>query len=286
MTSQMMANLLPIKSLEAYIHRVEQIPMLSPEQEKGLAIAYRDNDDLAAAQQLVLAHLRYVVRVAKGFQGYGLPLADLIQEGAIGLMKAVKQFQPAQGVRLVTFAVYWIKSEIHEFVIRNWRIVKMATTKAQRKCFFNIRSQKDTLRCFTAQEVQEVAADLGVKPETVRQMEQRFSAPDVAFDPLDTDDDDSSAFLAPAQHLSLTGANPIEILEAQEKALRKTKLMQALEHLDARAQDILQKRWLSDQKTPFKSLSATHGISIERVRQIEKSAIGTLTHILNSDTSI
>ncbi|MAZ43627.1 MAG: RNA polymerase sigma factor RpoH [Legionellales bacterium] len=275
--------MLPINSLDSYIARVEQIPMLSAEQEQALAVQYHEKGDLEAAQKLVLSHLRYVVRIAKGYQGYGLALSDMVQEGAVGLMKAVKQFNPSQGVRLVTFAVYWIKSEIHEFVIRNWRIVKMATTKAQRKCFFNLRSSKNELRCFTEKEIHEVADDLGVKPETVRQMEARFAATDVAFDPIVNDEDDEPKALSPAQVLSIEHADPQSIIEQEQKNNRLAQVKQALDILDARSREILSERSLSEKKTSLKMLAERFGISIERVRQLEQQAISQLKAALNED---
>lgn len=274
--------MLPINSLDSYIARVEQIPMLSAEQERALAVQYHESGDLAAAQKLVLSHLRYVVRIAKGYQGYGLGLSDMVQEGAVGLMKAVKHFDPSQGVRLVTFAVYWIKSEIHDFVIRNWRIVKMATTKAQRKCFFNLRSRKNELRCFSEKEIHEVAEDLGVKPETVRQMEARFAAQDVAFDPL-TDEDSDNKTLAPAQMLALEKADPQIILDEEEKNQRLDHVKQAMNSLDDRSIEILRSRWLSEKKTSLKVLAERFSISIERVRQLEQQAIAQLREHLEQE---
>lgn len=276
---QLAIKSLPINSLDSYLAQVNQIPVLSAQQEHALAVSYQESGDLQAAQQLVISHLRYVVRIARGYQGYGLQLADLIQEGTLGLMKAVKRFDPGQGVRLASFAVHWIKSEIHDFVIRHWRIVKVATTKAQRKCFFNLRSQKKRLGWFTQEEVEAVAADLGVKPEEVLEMEQRLQAQDAAYDGFDSIDDD-------AQHampvLPAPTPNPMDEVCAQRDFSREA-LMQAIAKLDERSQQILQARWLAEPAVPLKALAEKFGISIERVRQVEKAAIGRLTEILKRD---
>lgn len=266
----------PTTSLDAYLAKVYQIPMLTAEEELHLATRLRDENDLFAAKQLVLPHLRYVVRVARGYLGYGLPLNDLIQEGNIGLMKAVKRFDPNVGVRLVTFAMHWIKAEIHEFVLRNWRIVKVATTKAQRKLFFNLRQMKKHLGWLTPDEVSEMAKDLRVKPETVREMEMRLSTSDAAFDGHPDEDDDKTHF-APAMYLEDTHANPLHQLEANDGAEKSHAALQnALMQLDERSQDILQTRWLADEKATLQELADKYQVSAERIRQLEKMAMQKL----------
>lgn len=264
---------LPISSADAYVHYVNQIPLLTLEEELALATRLHTQNDLAAAKQLVLAHLRYVVRVARGYLGYGLPLGDLIQEGNIGLMKAVKRFNPNVGARLVTFAMHWIKAEIHEFVLRNWRIVKIATTKAQRKLFFNLRSMKKHLGWLTQQEVTEVAKDLRVKPETVREMEMRLSMADTSFDgPME--EDEEQAHFAPAGYLEDHRYNPAQQLEATDgSAQTQTALQEALLKLDDRSQEILQARWLAEEKATLQELADKYQVSAERIRQLEKNAM-------------
>lgn len=270
---------LPVNSLDSYIYRVNQIPMLSEQEELDLGHRLHQNNDLDAAKQLVMAHLRYVVRVAKSFSGYGLALADLIQEGNIGLMKAVKRFNPDLKVRLVSFAVHWIKAEIHEFVLKNWRIVKVATTKAQRKLFFKLRSAKKYLGWFTNAEINAVAKDLEVKPETVREMEMRLHANDAAFDGFATGEDEDA--FAPAQYLEDKSLNPAFLLETDRtNELQQTALYEALQGLDARSQDILQTRWLNDEKATLHDLAAKYNISAERVRQLEKAAMAKLKAVL------
>ena len=273
-TSLQLADVrLPIGSIEAYLHYINQIPMLTPEEELEMARRLQKDNDLPAARRLVLAHLRYVARVAKGYLGYGLPLADLIQEGNIGLMKAVKRFNPEMGVRLVTFAMHWIKAEIHEYILRNWRIVKIATTKAQRKLFFNLRSLKKRLGWMTQDEVNDVAKDLGVKPETVREMEMRLSNSDTAFDAADTDDDD----LAPAAYLEDHRYNPATQNEQTESSNLTSETMRfALAKLDERSQDIIRARWLDEKKQTLEDLAEKYHISAERVRQLEKNAMTKL----------
>lgn len=269
----------PIGSLDAYIHRVNQIPMLTAEEEIQFANRFRDEGDLDGARQLVLAHLRYVVRVARGYLGYGLPLGDLIQEGNVGLMKAVKRFDPSMGVRLVSFAVHWIKAEIHEYVLHNWRIVKVATTKAQRKLFFNLRHMKKRLGWFTHEEVNAVAQDLGVTCEDVLVMEQRLNAMDPSFDPDDADDDDStSRHLVPAHYLQAANSDPAHLVEQADSGEQNTdKLYLALAQLDERSQDILQQRWLAGEKAvTLHTLADRYGVSAERVRQLEKNAMKKL----------
>jgi RNA polymerase sigma-32 factor len=272
---------LPISSIEAYLHYINQVPMLTAEEELALAIRLRESGDLAAAKRLIMAHLRYVARVAKGYLGYGLPLADLVQEGNIGLMKAVKRFNPDMGVRLVTFAMHWIKAEIHEYILRNWRIVKVATTKAQRKLFFNLRSMKKHLGWMTAQEVNDVASDLGVKPETVREMEMRMAASDAAFDAQDSDDDDFN--FAPAGFLEDHRYNPADQMEKSDwNDQSGDTIYQALNQLDERSQDIIRTRWLDENKLTLQELADKYQISAERVRQLEKNAMGKLRAAFDS----
>lgn len=272
---------LPVSSIEAYLHQVNQIPMLTAEEEFELAVRLQKNNELAAAKRLILAHLRYVARVAKGYLGYGLPLADLVQEGNIGLMKAVKRFNPDMGVRLVTFAMHWIKAEIHEYILRNWRIVKIATTKAQRKLFFNLRNLKKHLGWMTQQEVDEVAKDLGVKPETVREMELRLATSDMAFDAHD--DDDEPNFLAPVAFLEDHRSNPAQELEKTNWSEQSSDMIyQALDQLDERSQDIIRTRWLDESKLTLQDLADKYQISAERVRQLEKNAMQKLRHAVEA----
>lgn len=266
---------LPVSSIEAYLHYVNQIPLLTQEEELDLAARLQSSNDLAAAKRLILAHLRYVVRVAKGYLGYGLPLADLVQEGNIGLMKAVRRFNPNMGVRLVTFAMHWIKAEIHEYILRNWRIVKVATTKAQRKLFFNLRSMKKHLGWMTTQEVNDIAKDLKVKPETVREMEMRLATSDTAFDAHDDDDEDSH--FAPAAYLEDHRYNPSQQLEQTDWTDQSNhSIYQALDQLDERSQDIIRTRWLDENKLTLQDLADKYQISAERVRQLEKNAMNKL----------
>jgi RNA polymerase sigma-32 factor len=274
--SKELALTLPSGSMDAYISAAFQLPMLSAEEEHSLAIRLRDQQDLEAAQQLILSHIRFVVRIARNYAGYGLALPDLIQEGTVGLMKAVKRFDPDMGVRLVSFAVHWIKAEIHEYILKNWRIVKVATTKAQRKLFFNLRSSKKRLGWFTSQEVAEVAGDLGVKPETVLEMESRLSGHDIAFDgPLQDNDDPVVA--TPAGYLSDLRMEPSRLLEASDsESHMNQRLADALERLDQRSREILQARWLGDGKSTLHELADRFQVSAERIRQIEKSAMNKL----------
>ncbi len=269
---------LPIGNLDAYIYQVNQIPMLSAEEEHDCAVRFQQDGDLEGARRLVLAHLRYVVRVARGYLGYGLPLSDLIQEGNVGLMKAVKRFDPKLGVRLVSFAVHWIKAEIHEFVLHNWRIVKIATTKAQRKLFFNMRQMKKRLGWMSREEVDAVASDLGVSREDVLVMEQRLNAMDASFDPLETDDDNQNSYQSPSDYLHDSKNDPAALFEAASSGTqRHERLHLALERLDERSQDILQQRWLSEDKTAtLHTLAEKYGVSAERVRQLEKNAMKKL----------
>ncbi len=261
--------------LEAYIQSVYSIPMLSAEREHELAVRLHEHNDLSAAQELIMSHLRFVIHVAKGYAGYGLPQADLIQEGNIGLMKAVKRFDPNVGVRLVSFAVHWIKAEIHEYVLRNWRIVKVATTKAQRKLFFNLRKNKKRLGWFSHDEVSTVADELGVSEKDVLEMESRLSHQDQAFE-ISVDDDDSTSF-APAQYLEDASSDLAETIENENwEDHAQQKLNTALLTLDERSQDIIKTRWLDDGKSTLQDLADKYGISAERVRQLEKNAMKKL----------
>lgn len=272
---------LPISSLEAYLLHVNQIPMLTQEEELELARKLQKDNDLASAKRLILSHLRYVARVAKGYLGYGLPLADLIQEGNIGLMKAVKRFNPEIGVRLVTFAMHWIKAEIHEFILRNWRIVKVATTKAQRKLFFNLRHLKKHLGWMSHREVLEVAKDLGVKPETVREMEKRLSTSDASFDAHPDEEEDGG--FAPAGFLEDHQFNPARQLENSDWQVQSSdSIHQALAMLDERSQDIIRSRWLNEHKLTLQDLANKYQISAERVRQLEKNAMTKLRGAVES----
>jgi RNA polymerase sigma-32 factor len=275
-------NPLPTGSMDAYVSAAFQLPMLTEEQEHALAVRLRERQDLDAARQLVMAHLRFVVRIARGYNGYGLPQHDLIQEGTVGLMKAVRRFDPDVGVRLVSFAVHWIKAEIHEYILRNWRIVKVATTKAQRKLFFNLRSSKKRLGWFSREEVEGVAEDLGVKPETVLEMEARMSSQDVAFDMSDSDDDEGSSAFAPAAYLADMRDEPASQLEtADSEAYQQQQLTQALAELDERSRDILQRRWLNEHKATLHELADTYGVSAERIRQLEKNALNKLRNVIS-----
>lgn len=270
--------LVPGANLEAYVNTVNSIPLLTPEQERELAESLYYEQDLGAARQMVLAHLRFVVHIARSYSGYGLAQADLIQEGNVGLMKAVKRFNPEMGVRLVSFAVHWIKAEIHEFILRNWRIVKVATTKAQRKLFFNLRSQKKRLAWLNNDEVHRVAESLGVEPREVREMESRLTGHDMAFDPAAEADDDS-AFQSPANYLEDHRYDPARQLEDADWTDNSTSnLHEALEVLDDRSRDILYlyQRWLAEDKATLHDLAQKYNVSAERIRQLEKSAMNKL----------
>jgi RNA polymerase sigma-32 factor len=270
---------LPSGSLEAYIQAVNQIPVLSAAEERELALRFRLHNDIDAARRLVLSHLRFVVRVARGYTGYGLPQADLIQEGNIGLMKAVKRFDPEIGVRLISFAVHWIRAEMHEFILRNWRIVKIATTKAQRKLFFNLRSAKKRLGWLNHDEVAAVADDLGVSTTDVLEMEKRLSSHDESFDaPSSTDNhDDDAEYSIPAGYLEDQRPNPEQEMELQQKeTLEQDKLLAALNSLDERNKTIIQKRWLCEAKSTLHDLAVEFGVSTERVRQLEQNALKKL----------
>ena len=263
-------------SLGSYLHTIGAISVLSREDEVALAIRYRTDTDLDAARQLVLSHLRFVVHIARGYQGYGLQLGDLIQEGNIGLMKAVKRFDPDVGVRLVSFAVHWIRAEIHEFVLRNWRIVKVATTKAQRKLFFNLRKAKKNLGWLSHEETLAVASDLGVSEREVTEMEKRLAARDMSFDPAPDNGDDEHSY-SPAAYLKGPAPDPAEAVEKSDWASNASdRLSSAMQQLDERSRDIMMRRWLSEDKDTLQTLADENGVSAERIRQIESNAIKTL----------
>ncbi len=282
MSNALVANNLPIPSLQlgaigsldAYIGGVHQIPVLTVEDEQRLARRLRDDNDLQAAQELILSHLRFVIHVARGYSGYGLPLGDLIQEGNIGLMKAVKRFDPNVGVRLVSFAVHWIRAEMHEFIIKNWRIVKVATTKAQRKLFFNLRKSKKRLGWLNAAEVSAVAKDLNVSEREVLEMESRLSGRDIGFDAPD-DNDDDHAPPAPANYLVAHAEGPADTYEAADSESSKLELLrEGMARLDARSRDIIRRRWLDDEsKVTLQELADEYGVSAERIRQVESNAL-------------
>jgi RNA polymerase sigma-32 factor len=266
----------PTGNLESYIQATRSIHMLNAEEENALATRLQEEGDLEAAQQLVLSHLRFVVHIARGYSGYGLPQADLIQEGNIGLMKAVKRFDPTVGVRLVSFAVYWIRAEIHEFILRNWRIVKVATTKAQRKLFFNLRSSKTRLGWFNQEEVERVAKDLGVSPQDVLEMESRMSGQDITFDAPD-DEEERGYIASPVNYLEDLSQEPSRVVEADNWASHnQQQLSTALTTLDDRSRDIIQQRWLSDDKATLHQLADKYQVSAERIRQLENNAIKKL----------
>ncbi len=269
------------ENLTSYMRAVNAAPILTAERERELALRYRNEDDLEAARELVMSHLRYVVKVARGFMGYGLPLTDLIQEGSIGLMKAVKRFDPARDVRLVSFAVHWIRAEIFDYVLRNWRMVKVATTKAQRKLFFNLRKSRKKLGWMSDEEVNQLASDLDVETKTVREMESRLSGSDIAFDPV-VERDDEDAYLAPSQHLSDSRYEPEHLISKdQQESERNEQLALALTELDERSKDIVSRRWLSDEKPTLHDLAEEYGISAERIRQIEKRAMEKMKQVIS-----
>ena len=279
---QEMESLTPGGDLQAYINSVHSIGILTSEEEKKLAEDLYYRNDLDAARKLVLAHLRFVIYIAKTYSGYGLPEADLIQEGNVGLMKAIRKFNPEMGVRLVSFAVHWVKAEIHEYVLKNWKIVKIATTKAQRKLFFNLRSKKKGLGWLTEEEVKAMAEDLGVKPSEVREMEKRLSGIDMPFDPLSDSDDDEASF-APSQYLEDSDDDPSMIFEKDNLSENNSlQLYEALNQLDDRSRDILQDRWLADEKLTLHELAEKYHISAERVRQIEKNAMKKIKQSFSS----
>jgi RNA polymerase sigma-32 factor len=263
-------------NIDSYIQAANRVPLLTEAQEQALARSFRDDEDLEAARALVMSHLRLVIAIARGYLGYGLPHADLIQEGNIGLMKAVKRFDPDRGVRLVSFAIHWIKAEIHEYILRNWRLVKVATTKAQRKLFFNLRSLKHSSNTLNPAEVREVARTLGVKPEEVIEMETRLSGQDVALEGSREDDDQDGARMAPINWLTDSAAEPLEVMEAaQNERLREEGLHSALASLDDRSRTIVQRRWLAHEgeSATLHELAAEYGVSAERIRQIEAKAM-------------
>ncbi|MDR7653900.1 RNA polymerase sigma factor RpoH [Acinetobacter junii] len=279
MTTDSSNQLMPLSlsapgvNLGAYISTVNQIPILTAEQEKELAERYYYDQDLDAAKLLVMSHLRFVVHIARSYAGYGLPQGDLIQEGNLGLMKAVKRFDPNMGVRLVSFAVHWIKAEIHEYVIRNWRIVKIATTKAQRKLFFNLRSLKKSSKRLTLEEAQSIANDLNVTPEQVLEMEGRLTAYDAAFE-AQGDDDGDTPHTAPALYLEDNRYDPARLIEEEDYEEQSTSaLHEAMDQLDDRSRNILQRRWLDDDKSTLHELAAEYNVSAERIRQLEKNAM-------------
>ncbi|MBN7137301.1 RNA polymerase factor sigma-32 [Lysobacter enzymogenes] len=274
----LVANNLPVPSalgsLDAYIGAVHQIPVLTVEDEQALARRFRDEEDLDAARELIHSHLRFVVHVARGYNGYGLQIGDLIQEGNIGLMKAVKRFDPEQGVRLVSFAVHWIRAEMHEFILKNWRIVKVATTKAQRKLFFNLRKSKTRLGWMNAEEVRQVAQDLNVSEREVLEMESRLSGRDIGFD-APSDEDDDHAPPSPAAYLRADAEDPSQSYEREDEEDNQLELLRAgMAGLDARSRDIIKRRWLdADSKVTLQELADEYGVSAERIRQIEANAL-------------
>ena len=272
----------PGQNLEAYLNSIQNIAILSPEEERKLAEDLYYREDLEAARQLVMAHLRFVVHIARGYSGYGLPQADLIQEGNVGLMKAVRKFNPEVGVRLISFAVHWIRSEIHEYVLKNWKIVKVATTKAQRKLFFNLRNKKKDITWLSEDDVKMLSNELDVKEDTVREMEQRMSSHDVSFDPYSADDSEEGNTYSPADYLTNEDSDPLEIVEKEDFARDQiNQLQSAISDLDERSQLILKERWLTDDKPTLHDLADKHGISAERIRQIEKKAMEKIRTNIN-----
>ena len=270
---QTMEWMTPGANLNAYIQGTGTVPILTLDEEKSLGEALYYEDDLDAARKLVMSHLRFVVHIARSYNGYGLPLADLIQEGNVGLMKAVRRFNPEKGVRVVSFAVHWIKAEIHEFILRNWRIVKIATTKSQRKLFFNLRSAKKELQWLSADEAKAVADDLGVDVKDVMEMEMRLTSRDATFDAPVDDDEDSNVY-SPSLYLESKGADPAEQIESENfEGDNNVRLAAAFKNLDERSQAILQRRWLDDTKATLHQLAAEYGVSAERIRQLEKNAM-------------
>ena len=275
--NQTLAIPMPTGNLDQYVHAALSVPLLSAEQERSLALRLQNEGDLDAARDLVMSHLRFVIRIARGYSGYGLALGDLVQEGNIGLMKAVKRFDPNAGVRLVSYAVHWVRAEIHEFILRNWRIVKVATTKAQRKLFFNLRSKKQRLGWLNQEEVNGIAEDLGVKPEVVMEMESRLSGQDIGFDLSAADDDEESHHFAPAAYLTDASNDPALTIEQNDwNSENSNNLGNALATLDERSRTILEERWLTENKSTLHDLANRYGISAERIRQLEKSALGKL----------
>lgn len=271
----------PIGSLDAYLDAIGRIPILSREQETTLATRFRTDNDVEAARQLVLSHLRFVVHIARGYVGYGLPMSDLVQEGNVGLMKAVKRFDPSVGVRLVSFAVHWIRAEIHEFVLRNWRLVKVATTKAQRKLFFNLRKYKRNLGWLSAEETRAVARDLGVSEQDVTEMERRLSSRDVSYDPAPEAEDDGNTNYSPAAYLPAADADPAVAVEnAEWDDDVSDRVAFAMTQLDDRSRAILQARWMNEPKATLHDLADQFGVSAERIRQIEANAIKKLKKLV------
>ena len=275
----------PIGSLDAYFDAIGRIPILSREEETVLATRLRGEDDLDAARQLVLSHLRFVVHIARGYAGYGLPMGDLVQEGNVGLMKAVKRFDPSVGVRLVSFAVHWIRAEIHEYVLRNWRLVKIATTKAQRKLFFNLRKYKRNLGWLSAEETQTVARELGVSASEVTEMERRLSSRDLSYDPAPDTDDEEETY-SPSAYLPAPNADPaIEVERTEWDDDVSGKVSGAMSQLDPRSQAILRARWMSETKATLHDLADQYGVSAERIRQIEVNAIKKLRRLVVAEES-
>jgi RNA polymerase sigma-32 factor len=271
----------PVGSFDAYVDTVSRIPVLSREDEQALAIRFHTDGDIDAARQLVLSHLRFVLHIARGYSGYGLPMGDLVQEGNVGLMKAVKRFDPAVGVRLVSFAVHWIRAEIHEYVLRNWRLVKVATTKAQRKLFFNLRKFKKNLGWLSAEETAAVARDLGVSEQDVTEMERRLSSRDVSYDPSpDADDEDSTAY-SPAAYLPAPDSDPAVAIESAEwDDDVSERVSHAMTQLDERSRAIMRARWVDEPKATLHELADQYGVSAERIRQIEANAIKKLQKLV------
>jgi RNA polymerase sigma-32 factor len=267
----------PVGSFDAYVDTVSRIPVLSREDEQALALRFHRDGDIDAARQLVLSHLRFVLHIARGYAGYGLPMGDLVQEGNVGLMKAVKRFDPAVGVRLVSFAVHWIRAEIHEYVLRNWRLVKVATTKAQRKLFFNLRKYKKNLGWLSAEETTAVARDLGVSEQDVTEMERRLSSRDVSYDPAPDTDDEESAAYSPSAYLPAPDADPAVAVERAEwDDDVSERVAHAMTQLDERSRAILRARWMDEPKATLHELADQYGVSAERIRQIEANAIKKL----------
>jgi RNA polymerase sigma-32 factor len=269
----------PLGSFEAYAERVSRIPVLSREQELELSLRLRRDNDLEAARTLVMSHLRFVLHIARGYSGYGLPVGDIVQEGNVGLMKAIKRFDPTMGVRLVSFAVHWIRAEIHDYVLRNWRLVKVATTKSQRKLFFNLRKMKKNLSWLSQEETQAMARDLGVTPAEVTEMEQRLSARDLSFDP--TPDSDDEDHYGPSLYLPAPDSDPaIQVEDSEWSTDVRSRLGRAVATLDDRSRDILTRRWINEDKATLHELAAEHGVSAERIRQIEVAAMSRLKGLM------
>jgi len=270
-------------NLSSYMNAVNAAPILTAERERELARRYHEEADLEAVRELVISHLRHVVKVARGFMGYGLPLPDLIQEGSIGLMKAVKRFDPNRDIRLVSFAVHWIRAEIYDYVLRNWRVVKVATTKSQRKLFFNLRKSRARLGWMKDAEVDQLAESLNVEKATVREMESRLSGTDVAFDTTHEQDDDDTGFQAPSEHMGDSTYDPALVVSRSEQtSLREKQLAVALEDLDPRSKDIVLRRWLNDDKPTLHELAEEYGVSAERIRQIEKRAMEKMRTLIDA----